>query len=365
MRRFWIAAHLYLGLSVGLIFAMSGLTGSVLVFYVEIDRLINPALIISVNDQVKNNQQSYQAVLQKLQQTYPNRNKAWRLEIPLEPDTPIMARYYKPQEKQNASFAPLMVAINPYTLEIINQRFWGEYAMTWIYDLHYTLLLDETGKTIMAIIAIFCLISLLTGIYLWWPNHRKWRKSLTIRLRAGYLRKLYDIHTLLGVYALVLLIMLVITGLVLERPEWFKPTIHTLSPTFEKPQLRSNVVNVDKRISVDKALNIAQNRFANAQPRWIETPDSDAGTYLIRLKDGDDISDRFPQTYVWIDQYSGKVRSVRDIKQNSGGDVFMDWQHPLHSGEAFGLVGRWIVFFSGLIPIILLVTGYLRWRRKV
>lgn len=362
MRRFWIAAHLYLGLSIGLVFAMSGLTGSFLVFYVEIDRLIHPELVISAHQQPM---QSYENILQKLQKTYPTRNKAWRLEVPIQPDLPVMVRYYQPQETQHKNFAPLMIAINPYTLEIINHRFWGEYAATWIFDLHYTLLLGKTGHTIIALIGIFCLVSLLSGVYLWWPKQHKWRQSMAIRLRKGYLRKLYDIHTLLGIYSLLLLIILVVTGIVLAVPQWFTPSIQRLSPIFEKPQVASTINIPAKKITLDSALQIAQKRFPQAQPRWLQTPNTDSDTYLIRLKDSKDIGDRFPQTYVWIDQYSGKVLAVRDIKQNTGGDVFMDWQHPLHSGEAFGLTGRLVVFLAGFIPIIMLVTGYLRWRRKV
>ncbi|MES2580005.1 MAG: PepSY-associated TM helix domain-containing protein [Pseudomonadota bacterium] len=377
MRRFWLAVHLYLGLSVGVVFSLTGLTGSLLVFYVEIDRLINPELVISAS---KSLAQSYENVIQKLHQTYPERTNAWRLEVPTQPDKPIMARYYKPVETQHQHFSPLVVAINPYTLAIINHRFWGEYAVTWIYDLHYTLLLDETGNTIMAIIGIFCLLSLLSGVYLWWPKNatynikntatkntaktNKWRKALAIRLRTGYLRKLYDIHTLLGIYSLILLILLVVTGLILEKPEWFAPSINKISSTFIKPNVQSFRADPNQKITLDSALEIAQKQFPQAQVRWLETPESAFGTYIIRLKNLNEIADRFPKTYVWIDQYSGKILATRNPQHNSNGDVFMDWQHPLHSGEAFGLAGRIIVCFSGIIPTILLVTGYLRWRKK-
>ncbi|MGH7201474.1 MAG: PepSY domain-containing protein, partial [Planctomycetaceae bacterium] len=39
-------------------------------------------------------------------------------------------------------------------------------------------------------------------------------------------------------------------------------------------------------------------------------------------------------------------------------------QFPLHNGEAFGLAGRWIVFFSGLTPAVLYVTGVTIWWRR-
>ena len=47
-RKIWLGIHLYLGLSLGLLFVLAGLTGSLLVFYVELDEIINPKLQISV-----------------------------------------------------------------------------------------------------------------------------------------------------------------------------------------------------------------------------------------------------------------------------------------------------------------------------
>jgi len=47
LRRYFSALHLYLGLVLGVAFTMLGLTGSFLVFYPEIDQLINPELQIN------------------------------------------------------------------------------------------------------------------------------------------------------------------------------------------------------------------------------------------------------------------------------------------------------------------------------
>ena len=44
MRSWWITIHLWLGLSVGILFALLGLTGSVLVFDHDLDAALNPAM---------------------------------------------------------------------------------------------------------------------------------------------------------------------------------------------------------------------------------------------------------------------------------------------------------------------------------
>lgn len=360
LRRLWLAAHLYLGLCIGAFYMLAAITGSLLVFYVEIDRVLNPELLVQPGPVI----QPYEKVLETLQHNFPERDRSWRLELPTEPDRPVMARYYKPAEKSHLTFAPLMVAVNPYTLEIINSRFWGDYAMTWVYDLHYTLLLDKTGHTLIALVGIFLLVSLCSGVYLWWPHSGRWKKALALKLRHGRARWIYDLHTLTGVYAAVLLVVISVTGSVLAKPDWFHPLVKKTSSVFEAPESRSEPGDRIKRISMDDALQIALTRFPKAEPRWLESPDGEEGVFMVRLHQQGEPGNRFPKTTVWIEQYSGEVLAVRDPFDGSAGDAFLDWQHPLHSGEAFGLTGRILVLLSGLLLPVLLVTGLVRWNQK-
>ena len=55
---------------------------------------------------------------------------------------------------------------------------------------------------------------------------------------------------------------------------------------------------------------------------------------------------------------------MRDGLAESGGDTILNWLHPLHGGEAFGMAGRLLAFVAGLVPAALFVTGLLRWTRR-
>ena len=44
-RSLWVQMHLYLGLFIGALLVVFGLTGSILVFWQEIDEWLNPALL--------------------------------------------------------------------------------------------------------------------------------------------------------------------------------------------------------------------------------------------------------------------------------------------------------------------------------
>ena len=362
-RPFWLKLHLYLGLSFGLVFVLAGITGSLLVFYVDIDELINPTL--HINPAPTTTPKSYEEVLTALNQAHPQRDKAWRMEIPRQSTSMIMARYYKPQETEHLHFAPLIVWVNPYTAKVVSNRFWGQYLMTWIYDLHYTLLLDLTGKTIMAVVGGFLLISLITGVYLWWPHPGKLKSAFTFKPHTSFSRFNYDLHKISAIYSLIFMLLLIMSGILLELPDFFNPIIHRLSPLYTTQPNLSNPQQRFIRIPVDTAVAIAQNTFPNAQLRWIETPKDKTGSYCIILYQYGEPSKRFPKTTVWINQYDGTVLDVRNpMVDNSAGDTFLNWLHPLHSGEIAGLTGRLFVLLSGIIPTILYSTGFIRWLQK-
>ncbi len=362
-RQFWLAWHLYLGLTLGLVFVLAGLTGSLLVFYVELDEFINPQLQIS-STQSQQAPQAYEAIFQSLRDRHPERGGAWRLEMPRHNQAMLMARYYKPAETEHLHFAPLIAWVNPYTAEVVSSRFWGEYLMTWLYDLHYSLLLDTTGKTVMCIIGGILLIPLLTGIYLWWPKTGKFKTALSFKRHASTTRFIYDLHKTNGVYSFAILLILVISGVLLELPDFFNPYINKLSPLYKIPSYHSDLSANTARISLDQAAQIALKIYPESQLRWLETPKDSQAAYRIMLYQQGEPSMRFPKTTVWVDQYSGKILANRDPSLQSAGDTFITWLHPLHSGEIAGLIGRWLVFFSGFVPCVLYVTGVMRWLQK-
>lgn len=361
LRRFFFFIHKWLGLSAGAVFVLLSLTGSLLVFYVELDRQLNPQIKVAENDGPA---KPISEVIDALRELEPQRKEAWRLELPDAPGIPIMARYYKPEEKAHLAFAPLIVTVNPYTLEVSSKRFWGEFAMTWIYDLHYTLLLDRTGKTLLGISGILMLTLIVIGVFLWWPKKGKWISALTIKRNAHPLRRVYDLHTVASAYSFPIVGLLLLTGIILVVPGWFNPIVEAVSPQTKYFNGGMNDSNPVVKINADQAAAIAMRQFPEGTVRWVETPSSTKNIWRIVLRQPHEVGKRFPRTNVWISAQTGEILAVRDPNRNSGGDTFFDWLHPLHNGEAFGLIGRLAVFIGGLIVPVIFVTGIIRWRQK-
>ncbi|MEO0317399.1 MAG: hypothetical protein RL404_1076 [Pseudomonadota bacterium] len=362
LRRHFLTVHLYFGIVLGSLFALIGLTGSFLVFYPEIQKALNPKLAISSNEipEIR-----YQQVFEQLRHQYPQRAGKWRIEAPRSAQQPLFARYLKPEEKDPSRFAPLVVALDPSTLEILHSSFWGDDLVTWVYDLHYSLLLGPAGKRVVSGLGLALFLVLVLGLYLWWPRGRNRLQKSLPKIRDGSIKGTYDLHTYSGAYGFLLLAVLIVTGIGLATPEWVAPVIAPVSARAPVPVIESSPPESEAvRIGADRAIAIALTRFPNARLRWVEAPASAMDTYFLRLKQDGEPSDRFPKTYIWIDQFSGEVLAVRDPMHVPAADVFFDWLHPLHNGEAFGQGGRIAALLFGLLPAFLFFTGLRRWRQK-
>lgn len=362
IRRYLLKVHLYLGLILGGAFALLGLTGSFLVFYPEIDRGLNPEL---VNPSAMHSPPSVQAWFDHLHAQFPERKGAWRIEIPRSSDQVVFARYLKPEETDPDIFKPMVVALDPNSGAVLNARMWGDYLVTWVYDLHYALLMGKSGTVLVSLLGMALLVSVLLGVYLWLPRGKQRFVKAIPKVRSGSKKAIYDIHSYTGAYGAVLLLLMVVTGVGLATPQWVEPLVNLFSVRMDKQTVYSSVpMPGTKRITADQAVSVGLAVFPTAKLRWIEAPIKVEDVYVLRLQQPAEPSQRFPKTFVWIDQFSGQVLASRDALKVNSGDAFFDWLHPLHNGEALGLTGRILAFVSGLLPLALFLTGWIRFRQK-
>lgn len=350
--------HLWLGLTIGALFAFAGLTGSALVFYPEIDGVFSPALrAVPAGARPV----SWQAVVDTLHREHPSRTGAWRIEVTGDGGA-IPVRYYSPRERAGRDFAPLMAWVDPVRLTTIRTGFWGDTVVTWIYDLHYRLLLEKPGGIVMGMAGIVMLVLLLSSVWAWCPRPGGVGRALRFKRAASPIRRLYDWHKLTGLAGLALLLVIVATGVMLDLPEQTRPILARLSPLYVTP---TPVTEPDGAvIPIDGIIARARRRFPDASLSWIETPATVRAAYRINLARPGEPSRRFPRTNVWVDPRSGRILAVRDGLAETRGDGVLNWLHPLHGGEAFGLGGRLMSLVAGLVPTVLFTTGLLRWKRR-
>jgi uncharacterized iron-regulated membrane protein len=363
-RRLWLKAHLYLALSVGLIFAILGLTGSLLIYQEQLDEWLNPELVIEHAPSAK--YQSLDKIMAAVKAEHPKRYGEWTLELPSGPHGMMTAWFEKPRETFFERYAPLMVSVNPYTAEVVASRFWGRTAVTWLADLHTQLLLGDTGWNLVGACGILLAISALTGLYLWWPGIRQLPTTFRIKIRNGWMVLLYDSHSLLGLLCATGLLVLAFTGFNLSFPGILESLAGTSGMAHGETgkSIVSTASPNNHPTGLEAAEFVARSPFPTAQLRRVTTPDGNSGVYRVNLRQKFEVNRRHPFTTVWIDRWSGQIREVRDPKGFTGGEKLITWIWPLHTAEALGETGRFFWFLSGQCLFFLYVSGMVRWLHK-
>ena len=352
--------HLWLGLFLAALVVVSGLTGSALVYYVEIDDMLVPELReVPVNARPA----SWQGVYDALQRDHPERTGAWRIEV-RERGGAIPVRYHDPVETRGEVFAPLMLWLDPRDYRTIRSEFWGEYPTTWLYKLHWQLLAGETGAIVMGLAGIAMLALLASGLVAWWPRRGYLRNAIHWKRGAAPIRRLYDIHKLTAIGSVLVLLVVVPTGVMLEFPQHTRPLLTRASPLFQTPAM-AIAPNDGPTLSLDEIVARAQARFPDGALAWIETAGDSPSPVRIGFSRPGEPSRRFPRTNVWLDPHTGAILATRDGLREAGGDIVLNWLHPLHAGEVLGPIGRLLVFLSGLAAAILAITGVWRWLVRV
>lgn len=349
--------HLWMGLTFGALFALLGVTGSALVFYPEIDALLHPELraeAVAAPD--------WDRALATVRHAYPDKAGPWRFEV-TETSGAIPARYYNPPETAGRDFAPMLVWLSPDGSQVLRRDYWGDTAMTFLYDLHYRLLMGRTGGVILGIAGLALLLLLVTGCIVWWPQGRL-TKALRFKSGAPPVRRLRDQHKLTGLGGLVLLLVLTGTGVMLELP---KESDQLLSAVMGSPDDVPSPTSANwqgRQITVHHAIVVASRSLPEARIAWIEVPGPGDGAFRLRMQQPGDPSRRFPHSFVWVDQYSGKVIAVYDRDRAGLLSSVNSWIHPLHDGSFAGLASRILTVVAGLVPLVLFYTGLARWLRR-
>ncbi|WP_162560152.1 PepSY-associated TM helix domain-containing protein [Methylotetracoccus oryzae] len=365
LRPFWLALHRGLALSVGVLFVVMGLTGSLNVFHNEFDRWLNPRLTVSESGA---RYRSADELLAAVQAAHPRRFGSWTLVMPERPDGVVTVWFEKPAETYDEFYAPLMVSVNPYTAEVVASRFWGDTVMTWILKLHEELFMGRFGRTVVGCVAALLLVSLATGLTLWWPGRGRVRQSLRITLPPAHSsRLLFEIHRAAGVYGALILFMVALSGLHLVFPEWLESAFRSSSAMgdiHDRLDVKSEAIPNSDPVSLGAALLIARGLFPKSPVQRLITPDTSTGSHQIWFGTPGQASAAGTAAIVCVDQFSGHILHVERVTPRPAGDAFLNFIRALHTGQVLGTPGRLLWSLAGWVPLVLYVTGIRRRRLR-
>lgn len=363
MRRAIALAHRWTGLALGALFVVLGLTGSLNVYHRELDAWLNPAYYHAVPGVAA---LSVDGVREVVLRRHP---RAAIVNIALPADgRPYWVWIRDEALARGASGLQFQLAVDPRSGAVVGPRLaWGAVSFTreavvrTVYRLHYELWAGPAGKTAVGLAGLFLLLTTVLGVVLAWPRRGAWLRVLTVKSGASGVRALFDWHRAGGMWFTAVLAATAFSGTYMVFPAYFHAAAKPLGAVDD---LRAEVRGSGGRhaISLQDAVQRANARFPDAHVRFVAPPRGPNGAIRVRLyRPGE--ANSFGRTFVWIDPADGRVLRAVDGR-GAPAARFFNAQFPLHNGSIAGEAGRAVVFFAGLVPLLLFATGLCVWYRK-
>lgn len=334
----------YLGILVALLLAVLGLTGSILVFYKGIDDIFYSATSINTGEPI-----SLERVAGVVKQNYPD-SKLLSISLKSQP-IDVVVRSDKDKSNQFTD-----VYVNPYTAQIVSATRSNASIRGVINQIHTSFLAGEPGHIFVGICGLLLIARAIGGLIIF-PGWKKLSTGFKIRWKAPSHLITYDFHKIIGITAVVFLIMSGITGAILVFDKQARVLGYAFSAIRQPVELVS-VVQKDTQIpTLDDFLNTAETVLPGGETTFIYPAIDSKAPVRIRKKLSKDVNPN-GSSYIYLNQYSGEVLEVKNIKYAPGVEKFLAWMYPIHTGEFFGAPMRFIYIILGLAPVVLFITGF-------
>lgn len=200
-----------------------------------------------------------------------------------------------------------------------------------VQGLHQNLLIEPTshdgmsiGKFIIGITALCSILILISGIVIWWPQNKTMLKNrFSLHFHQGWRRFVYDSHVSLGIYAVMFLLLMALTGPTMSF-SWYNKAVTAVVG------MKSNTPEMHPSGPQQSGARFGLSHQQSAFPQ--------AGHDMQGLKFGGP-------------GHHGPMGAHGFFMQ-------------IHGGQWAGFIGEIIYFLSALIGGFLPISGYYLWWKK-
>jgi len=391
-RQIWVLIHRYAGLTIAGFLILIGLTGSLLSFLDEINHYLSPHLFPDTHAEYKMGPgelaEKAQALLPHAEVTNVFLNASGSAMVTVAPAIdPSTGKAYE------LGFNQLFLDAGSGE-ELGRRRVGGlptelDAIMPFLYRLHFALSLGETGGYILGVVALIWTIDCFVAFYLTLPSHRKkapsektttskgfwlrWKPAWLVKWSAGATRINFDLHRAGGLWLWGLLLVFAWSSVGFNLNEVYRPVMGLF---FDMP---ANPESVPAKPAADAkplpwrdAQQIAERLMQEQAARYgfsvIEPVAlyrlADKGLYHYRVRSSRDVKSKNGATKIHFDLYTGALRDVSIPTGQYNGITVTQWLFALHEANVFGLPYRILVCITGLVIVMLSVTGVIIWLRK-
>jgi uncharacterized iron-regulated membrane protein len=261
------------------------------------------------------------------------------------------------------------VFMNPYTSQITADLPLSRDFFSVVRLIHTELYMGPVGKTIVHFNVLLFFIMCISGLILWWP--RKWRffrQAATVNLSVSSKRTNYDLHRVLGFYALPILLIICFTGLFMAfdtTKDLVAFITHNPAPEKDDPPIIQKPAPVPgapkpKKFSVAQAYAYASAHYPGALETFL-TP----GTKETPIR----VVMRYPYTVVrqqntfYFNQWDGTLVSSDLYDNYSAYDKVARSNYNLHTGKIapLGIFSKILYCLAALTAASLPITGLRIW----
>lgn len=344
-RRLILNLHLSIALVAGAFLMILGLTGSILSFEPELDRLFHFHLsYVSPRSRVLTLQEIGDAV-----------SRAYAGE-------PIVA--YLPSTSPDISWQVVLprgiVYVNQYTGEVLGVRTRGQTFLGVVRAMHTRLGAGDFGRSVVKWAGVATLILLASGLYLWWPAKR-------VRIRGGWRRSgfWFDVHNSVGILSLLPLLVLAATGTAIgfeDQAESLVEKVATPVPVRPVPHvIPREPMSGAVAITPDQAVAIARAMIPGTIVNRMQMPRY-GGVFRVSLENP---RDRIGgDNMVAIDPSSGSVLSSVRSSDLSPTTRMLAVNEAVHTGDIWGMPSKLFVCLASVIVPVQVISGMLVWLRR-
>ncbi|WP_300132675.1 PepSY domain-containing protein [uncultured Barnesiella sp.] len=371
MKKTFRKIHLWLAVPFGLIITIICFTGALLVFEDQVTQLTNRHLyyVESPGSQPL----PVGTLVEKVESQLTKGATITGVTIYPQPDRSYQVNLSAPKGAA--------VYIDPYTGEVLGQSQRTPFFRT-VFMLHRWLLDSQPadggifwGKRITGISTLLFVIILLSGIVIWWPRSRKGLKNgIQIALRKGKTCFWHDLHAAGGIYVLLLVLVMALTGLTWSF-DWYKNAFYTLfgvettapakgpAPKEKSPQGPQPGTTTEATAPVTP--------FACWQQVYDQVAAENPDRLKIEITDGTaSVSNNRYGNIRGTDRYtfdpqSGQITGASLYKDTGNSGKIRGWIYSVHTGAWGGNLTRIIWFLAALLGATLPLTGYYLWIKRL
>jgi uncharacterized iron-regulated membrane protein len=223
LRRALFQIHLWSGIAVGLYVLLMSVTGSVLVYRNELYQATAPRTILSKGSGPKLTDDQLRADATRLYPgfrvvgIYRPENPEQAVDVWLRQGDELEKRFFDPHSGNDLGTS------SPMAFRLVTE----------LMDLHDNLLAGSSGRSVNGVGAFALLGLAVTGLSIWWPGSKTWRRSLTPQRGVGWRRWNWHLHSAIGFWSFGFTLIFALSGIYLCFPAAVQDIADRIEPPID------------------------------------------------------------------------------------------------------------------------------------